>query len=167
MLEPFNIGSPKQLSILFFGGKITISEDKPCLNKDGTLCIFKSGKKKNQIKTKKVNKDVYITGFGLNPLPEWETKVSGVYQTNEDVLNILSKHKSEAGQLALNIIRVRTINKMISTYYDRLVNNQYSDKCVRGYFKHCLTDTARLSSDMQQVPKVNVSNVRRMFISRY
>lgn len=76
-------------------------------------------------------------------------------------------NRQDAQMLAQLILKKRRLDKMLSTYYERLGNNLYSDSCFRGYFAHCATDTGRLVSDLQQVPKAKVSNVKQIFVSRY
>lgn len=79
----------------------------------------------------------------------------------------MSNIKDNARQLAKVILRRRRIMKFISTYYVRLLENRYIGSLVRGYFVHCSTDTGRLSSDQQQVPKAKISKIKRMFVTRY
>lgn len=75
--------------------------------------------------------------------------------------------KNEAKRFASLILTTRRYQKMIQTYYIRVKNNLYSDGCIRGYFNHCSTETGRLTSDLQQVPRKDKAKIKQMFISRY
>lgn len=75
--------------------------------------------------------------------------------------------KEDAQHIARLIIRKRRLDKFLSTYYERNLENMYEDGCVRGYYHHNNTETGRLVSDAQQVPKSSISKIKRMFVSRY
>lgn len=93
MIPEFNSSSNKHLSILFFGGFVKIKVDVPVLDKNGNIILTKTGNKKGDIKTKKVDSEIYIKGLGLKPLSRWKTKKEGEYQTNEKVLRIIANEK--------------------------------------------------------------------------
>lgn len=75
--------------------------------------------------------------------------------------------KSDAKLLCSLILKTRRIQKMIGTYYQRLSEQTYEDGCIRPYFHHVVTVTGRLTSDIQQVPKANVSKVKQIYSTRY
>jgi len=56
---------------------------------------------------------------------------------------------------------------MLSTYYIRLSEQIYDDGMIRPYYVHVATQTGRLVSDIQQVPKSKVSKVKAMFVTRW
>lgn len=76
-------------------------------------------------------------------------------------------NKKEAQDLCKYILKSRTLTKMKSTYYERMLNNSEIDGNYHGYFNHCSTITGRLTSDLQQVPKKTVSKVKQIFVSRF
>lgn len=94
-IPDFKLNSNKHLSILFFGGIIKIKVDEPVMDEEGLLIFIKSGDNKGQIKTKKVEKEIYIKGLGLKPLDSWKTKKEGEFQTNKDVLQLISGEEDE------------------------------------------------------------------------
>jgi len=89
-IPEFNLNSNDHLSLIFFGGKLKVHIVEPILNSDGTFAVIKNGINKDKIKVKKVEKEVYIKGMELTPLPKWKTKKKGIYQTNEAVLNLIA-----------------------------------------------------------------------------
>lgn len=147
----FNLSSPMQLSYLFFGGTI-------------------------KAKRKKDN-DIMVSGLGIKPHPSWKTKVPGRYSTNEDVLIALSK-KTQIGE---KILRIRELEKQLSTYYTSTRDLTYiHDSCVHSRFSHCGygdfgkvfggTATGRLSCtgpNIQNQPKPHQSLVKKHFTSRF
>jgi len=80
---------------------------------------------------------------------------------------IKNKLSDDSVKFIQTLIKVRRLNKMLSTYYIRLEDQIYPDGCVRLSFHHCSTVTGRLSGDFQQTPSVKKAKVKEMFISRY
>lgn len=125
-LEAFNFDSPTKLSLLFFGG----SEKEDILEHVGQ---YKNGNDKY----KKVDKIIVRKGL-CSPLPEWKTKREGIYSTNEAVLSILSKGNNDAGKIATLMLKIRELDKQISTYYtstEELIHEH--DSCIHPEFSHC------------------------------
>ena len=89
-LPEFNIRSKDMVSLLLFGGYLTVSEIQPIIKEDGTFDQIKTGPNRGNIKVKKIDIQVKIAGFGLKPLGKWKTKKEGIYQTNKDVLSSIA-----------------------------------------------------------------------------
>lgn len=155
--ESFNWSSPKQLSALLFGGKVTLSERVP----DGT---WKSGKRQGMVKFKTVD-TTYVFPRLLTPIKGTETKTQGVFSTDEEHLTKLGKH----GMVA-DILRIRAIEKLIGTYLQKLPAMQdehnWGKQYIHGQFSQTTTATGRLASsrpNLQNFPP----EANRLIISRY
>jgi DNA polymerase I-like protein with 3'-5' exonuclease and polymerase domains len=74
---------------------------------------------------------------------------------------------NDAKEFCQILLRVKRVNKMIGTYYDRLKDRTYPEGVIRGYLNHCSTQTGRLTSDLQQMPSRRLSKVKQMFTSRF
>lgn len=160
----FNSQSPRHISVLLFGGSIKYKDREY----NG---LIKTGVNKGQIKYKVVEKDFNITGLGLIPDRELETKNKGVYQTDEEVLKRISKSDNkEAAKICSLMLQIRGLNKQLGTYYnntEELV--QDNDSCVHQQLMQVKTDTGRTSAksiNSQNQPKVP-SKVTQHFISRF
>lgn len=178
----FNPNSNDDLSLLFFGGTTKEEVVEPV---DGTC--YKSGKKKGEMKFRKVLKEKRIEGLGLIPLDEWKTKKEGVYQTNEEVLHVITtwfrddpealdlgittKQGIAAKQIAEKILKIRGLKKQLSTYYISTEELIYDcDSCVHPQFSHVATDTGRLgckAPNVQNQPDRAVSLAKCHFTSRF
>lgn len=80
---------------------------------------------------------------------------------------MLKQNKEDAKEFAGLILKYRRLKKDIQTYYQRILDNLYPDDCIRGYYKHNASTTGRLTSDQQQVPKKNISQVKQIYITRF
>lgn len=100
-----NFSSPKDISLLFFGGVIKQECQTEVLNELGVQERYKTGKKRGELKTKKGIKLIEVKGLGLKPLEEWKTKKPGIYSTDEDVLKTIARGDfkliSDQGKLEL------------------------------------------------------------------
>jgi DNA polymerase I-like protein with 3'-5' exonuclease and polymerase domains len=164
-----NPNSPTHLSILFFGGKIKVTNNVSYIDEKGQTILIKSGINKGKIKTKKEESEIYIEGLGLKPHKDWVTKREGIYSTNEAVLRIIAKKSdTDAGKIAALMLEIRGLEKELSTYYIGTVKFIHDhDGCIHPQFSHCGyerepgdigggTNTGRLSCtkpNMQQIPR--------------
>lgn len=162
-LPQFKMKSPQHWSLLLFGGVLRIKKRKVIFDSNGNVIRTKAG----EIKTRLEDDFAPIKGIGIIPKDEWKTKTEGIYKVNQDILDELELQLSDNNQLIKTRQKITRINKIVGTYCDRIYNNLYKDNCYRGYFIHCNTSTARLTSDLQQVPKANVSNIKQIFVSRF
>lgn len=182
MIE-FNLKSGDHLSALFFGGNFLVDEQIPDLDELGNHKSYKTGQKKGQLRYKYVKKELFIKGLELKPQRTLKTKKDGVYQTNEYVLKTISKKdNTDAGKIAKLMLRIRELNKQISTYYDGTEKFVHDfDSCVHHELCHFGYDrgndtfgggvvTGRLSGqkpNMLNQPKSTENKVRQHFISRF
>lgn len=152
-----NFNSPKDVSMLFFGGTKKVSVAEPLLNELGEQTLIKSGPNRGKVKTKLIDKEIHIKGFGLMPSCEWKTKRIGVYKTGEEVLKCLANDKGDAGKIARLMLKLREKEKLLSTYYIGTEKFLHVDDCLHPNYQHVLTDTGRLSCN-----KPNVQNIPRV-----
>ncbi len=160
--EVDNFSSPTQISKLFFGGDEKVVTDEPILNELGEPTLTKTGPNRGQVKTKKVTTVVYKAGLNLAPLDAWAQKRAGIYRTDEGVLQTIvswfddsqegidrgtaTENGIRAKNIAQNMLKLRGLNKLVSTYYDGTLKYLHSeDSSVHANYNHCSTDTGRLS----------------------
>jgi DNA polymerase I len=171
MIE-FNPGSNDHLSLLAFGGSLSIEEMQPVLDDAGNFVFVKSGKTKGQVKMRKQKRIINIKGFAANPKKYSKPqKKEGFFKVDEGVLSTLAQDLKGPNKEILNcILKIKELNKQISTYYKatrELLNTETG--CIHASYNHTATETGRLSSsrpNMQNQPKSNISPVRKHFISR-
>lgn len=149
-----NINSPAQLSVLFFGGTVKVKEVQPILNELGVPIVTKTGKSRGQVKTKKVDVEKAIKGLGLKPLDAWKNAKEGVYSTDESVLSILAKGTGEGALIAQEMLELRGMTKLMSTYFEGFDKYIEEDSCIRGSLVHVITITGRTASN-----KPNLQNL--------
>ncbi|WP_299313433.1 DNA polymerase, partial [uncultured Halomonas sp.] len=203
----FNWGSRNHLSALIFGGQVKYVAKAPILDDDGNLTyyqkeieetvldddgspvIFKSGKRKGEVKTKKVkvpdlergpkerNEDFYYTFPGFTkPRKEWETKTPGVYSTAADTIEALGNR----GIPFLDTLSEHSaVSKDLKTYFITTDEKTGEKKGMltlvdNGIIHHSLnhvnTVTGRFSSsnpNLQNLSGKGKSKVKSLFVSRY
>ena len=153
---------------------------------------FKGGKRKGEPKTKKVRvpgelktkiQDFYYTFEGYTqPLPEWRGKLKDgagnpIYSTNGDNIAVL---EGTGVPFCKALARFESLNKEINTYFlsrdkqgnlvGMLTCVDKADNRIHHNLNHCATVTSRLSSDnpnLQNIPRADKSNLKRVFVSRY
>ncbi len=138
--EEININSAQQLSLVLFGGKYNVIAKEPA-------GIYKSGIKKGKPKFRNVEKEHYSLGMGVLKNPDWETKTKGIYQTNDEVLEIIYK-TSVTGVIkgfVTGMKRYRELQKEIETYYVGYSSMVHHDGYIHPTYNHCATKTGRLS----------------------
>ncbi|EKG05436.1 mitochondrial DNA polymerase I protein D, putative [Trypanosoma cruzi] len=96
-------------------------------------------------------------------------------QVGEDSLNYFKK--THGDKTAETILELRTMEKLIGTYYENtddgtgMVSLVHSvDSCIHHELIHNKTNTGRLASanpNCQNIPKEDKSPLREMFVSRY
>ncbi len=160
-LKDIKPGSNQLLSKVLFGGTYKYKEPEPCLDEEGNVIHYKSGKRKGQAKTKLVEKQENLPPW-IPADTEWETKTAGIYQVGDEVLkqiatNIDSSHG--AVQLIKQVQKYREYEKDISTYFSGYSDLAWFDQdqdtsFIHGNLTHCNTDTGRLSSS-----KPNLQNL--------
>jgi DNA polymerase I-like protein with 3'-5' exonuclease and polymerase domains len=138
----FNAGSPKQLSALLYGGRVTYKERVPA-------GVFKTGKKTGQTRYAIVKHDVAF--------PPLTTGKSA--STDEAALISISVRTNNpaASALAKAILDARSPAKLLSTYYRPIAAaiKVSTDERLHGQFNMATTNTGRKSSsnpNLQNIP---------------
>lgn len=171
--EPLNLASPAQLSLLFFGGKLTQIRKEPVLDIDGNFVTIKSGINKGSVKLKKQPYDIEIEGLGVSPKEEWFSVKGHQYSTKEEVMQYLVDElpiNTDAYKIAKQLLTSRQLTKQITTYYEAVLETMYPDGMVRSKFSHAATATGRTTSsgpNVQNIPKSSESAVKKHFVSRF
>ena len=110
-------------------------------------------------------KQLGVVLFEKMKLPVVKKTKTG-YSTDVEVLEKLaSKH-----EIAEYILKYRSLNKLISTYLEGIIDYIMDDGRVRTSFKQMITATGRLSSvdpNLQNIPirSEEGRNIRKVFIS--
>lgn len=162
---------------------------------DGSSLVqdtFKGGKRKGQVKTKKVKvpgelkekyQDFFYTFKGfVAGRPEWQTKTTDaagkpLYSTSGDTVALL---ENSGVPFCRTLARYEALDKEINTYFvsrdkkgnlsGMLTCIDTRDHTIHHNLNHCATVTGRLSSDnpnLQNIPRADKSNLKRVFCSRY
>ena len=169
----------------------TIKE--PVLNGDGTQYLYKSGLNKGLAKTKNVQvddltkpkgsiKDHFFKFEGYTkPNPRWigkatDAKGEPLYSTDGDTIKALSLRGVPFTDA---LAKHTSYSKDLSTYYwteDDKGNRKGmltlvgDDSIIHHALNHTSTVTGRMSSsnpNLQNIPRGNTSNVKKMFTSRF
>lgn len=140
-LPAYNVNSSQHNSALLFGGNIKSTEVQE------TGEVYKGGARKGQKKTKKVEIEVPVKGFELNPVAfSKETKKKGVYEVNEGTIENIYKHsKNQAAHKYCKLLKLsKAYKQKISTYLNAMLNMSVTG-VVRPNYNNCATATSRLS----------------------
>lgn len=155
--DEFNWSSTQQLSALLYGGKLTFGTKVP----DG---VWKSGAKAGQVRFRKVE-TTYVFPRRYTPIKGTETQKQGIWSTDEEALTKLGKD-----DIITTILRIRSIDKVIGTYLQKLPIMQdtrhWGTKYLHGQFNQTTTATGRLASsrpNLQNFPP----EANGLIITRY
>lgn len=153
---------------------------------------FKSGKRKGEYKTKNVKgwgalktkkQDFFYTFEGfVAGQPEWKTKKTDgagkpIYKTDGDTIALL---EHSGVPFCSTLANYESLNKELNTYFlsrdkqgkltGMLTTVDQKDNRIHHNLNHCATVTSRLSSNnpnLQNIPRADKSNIKRLFVSRY
>lgn len=172
MLPEINLGSDDHMSLLLYGGKLTVKVREPVLDDKNNIVYIKSGPNKGQIKTHLVEKSIKIEGLKIKPSSKWKCKKDGFYKTNETILQEILKttNNQETKEIINLILSLRGLDKEISTYYSGFQEVIEEDDCIRTQFQHVKTETGRLSSKSPNIQNISGSGeslIKQHFITRY
>lgn len=155
--DEFNFSSPKQLSALLYGGKLVFFEKSP----NGT---WKSGPRQGTVKFKKTAKE-YVFPRRYTPLKGTEGQEKGVWSTDEATLTKLGKEG-----IVADILRIRSIDKLVGTYLRKLPamqdENNWDKRYIYGQYNQTTTGTGRLASIRPNLQNFS-KEVNELLITRY
>ncbi len=157
-----DVSSPKDLSILFFGGSVQVESEQ-------VVGKYKNGKDK----TKKVKTSIRVPGYGLAPTA-YGSKLgaSGYFSVDATVLkNIanLSTH-GESATIAKTILDLRDDEKQLNTYFEPTVELLFPGSLIHHNLNQTLTTTGRLSAsnpNLQNVTSGSDSLIKGCYQSRF
>lgn len=160
-----NWNSPQQLSTLLFGGKIKKKEKVP-------IGTFKNGN------TKFATKEVVSEYKGLCAAQVYKTEKTkqGGWSVDDKVLEHIilidsALRSTPTAVLAVRIcqlvLRLRDLNKQLSTYAERLQNLTMPTGLVHPSFQHAATQTGRLSCANPNLQNQTDGDIRKAFVSRW
>lgn len=155
---PTDPSSPKQLSLLFFGGEYGDTEKVAC----GT---YKNGNARYRMQL--VKRKVKGLGFAASgPL-----NGNGCYSTDDKVLHALKVHaptgSSTSAEILDALIELREKSKQLSTYWEGLLKLVMPDGFIHHDLNHCVTRTGRLSSSHPNMQNITNGDIKKVFVSRW
>jgi len=141
--------SNDQLSVVLFGGSLKYRGEEDVIDEFGIPVVYKSGIKKGEIKTRKIDMYYSTNGMGISRIYSTELKKKGFYATNDKVLKNI-KGTAKIFQSRLNFItmllELRKVKKDLTTYFIGYSDLTWPDGRIHGSLHHCSTVTGRLSS---------------------
>ena len=139
------------------GLKITYQEELEKLNKD--IRTNYPSAKNVDFKSPKQLSNLLFKKMKFKPIKQTKTG----YSVDHEVLTKLAE--TQKCGLAKYLVRIRRLEKLLSTYVDKIPHMVHADGRLRGGFNIVGTRTGRLSSqrpNLQNIPRDK--NVKRMFI---
>lgn len=144
-----NPASNDDVSVMLFGGFLKRIEDHNQYDEEGNLVRYKSGVKKDQIKTKKVTMFHELPGLIKDPFAYTDpAKKAGFYKVDSSVLERVQKYASspEASKFCSLVLEYRDHSKQLGTYVKGFRELMFPDGRLHGNLIHTNTKTGRLSS---------------------
>jgi DNA polymerase I-like protein with 3'-5' exonuclease and polymerase domains len=140
-----NLSSGPELSACLYGGVLKRERYEPemydryCTYKESYMFTYKSGKNKGltvpktknrklkeiTCKRKKVNYEIPVPGIGFTPPDKTETSVAGVFQTNKDVLKLLTcNNKVTTRQVKNRVLEILLHRSKIAQFTQTFVGTK-------------------------------------------
>lgn len=154
-----------QLSKLIFGGvhKYKIKEDM--LDENGDPVLYKSGKKKGEVRTKLVTKEVPLPPL-LNPAHITKTTaLKNGWKLDDAVVDEIIMHLSAPHiytnvedtilEIAELLKQAKILAKDLTAFYRPFIDLTWEDGCIHANFSHTATDTGRLSCNNPNIQQVS------------
>ena len=149
-IDSINFNSHDQVSAMLFGGVLKWKESKIVNDENGDIVVYKSGKRKGDIKYKNME-----FAKKLNPMfptnEEWKSKKLGIYFTSDEILQKLideygGSYSLKGKSTFVNTIKEhRQLKKERDTYLKGLTKVCWEDGLLHPTFNHVETPTGRLS----------------------
>lgn len=156
-----NPHSPKQVSVYLFGGEVSWKQEEPVQDETGEPVRYKSGKRKGEIKTKKVTRTAMLQPM-VKPSPAWGTATPGYYSVDDKTLDkaVMKSKEPRVRNFVSDIKQLRALNKDITTYYIGYSKLAWRDHAhlqdyIHGQLNHCITATGRLSSSQPNLQNLS------------
>lgn len=145
---PWNPASNSLVSAVLYGGRYKVKLPKPALDDQGRQVVYKTGKKKGQLKTRLEEENLEFLGV----LPEMEEALRG--KVDADSLAKLRyecmSRKADKYKLIYEflgyLLKLRKCSKEISTYLKGYTAAVWPDGRIRTDLTMSVTRTTRLSS---------------------
>lgn len=158
---PIDLNSPKQMSLLFFGG-----EEKYKVSEHDGHSYYKNGKPKHRTVEKvKVHPGLGISMSGVGAT----LGKNGYCSVDDNVLkNITVMCVGQPHAIAYNMRKYRELEKEISTYLLPLQELLFPDSKIYGNINTTATVTGRYSSSNPNLQNItDYSQVKSVFVSRF
>jgi DNA polymerase I-like protein with 3'-5' exonuclease and polymerase domains len=156
-----NLGSPKQLSALLFGGKLVYTERKP----DGA---YKTGAKIGETRYKLIKHEVDLRG-AYDPKALDIPPTDYGWSTDDAALE---KCNRADGIYSRDIAKYREVDKQLTTYFEKTHSLLFPPlyDCIHHNLNTTATTTGRLSSsepNLQNVTAGEKSDIKKCYVSRF
>lgn len=157
----FNPKSPEQVTTLLWGGTTKQKAKEAVLDENGDPIRYKSGKSKGELKYRAVDLVVPVERLTKPETAEAFLREGMELKSGIDILKKIQEKEEAtiASRFAADVLRLRHLQKEISTYYDPYINfaipqQSYNIVKIHPTYNHCGTATGRLSSN-----KPNMQNI--------
>lgn len=153
----FNPDSPKQVSLLLFGGEEQVVENEQ-------VGVYKNGKPKWKKKTR------ILKNAGLGLKPQTRPNSLGYFSTDDKVLTHLHNEHltgSLANKLTGMLLEYRDKSKQLTTYWAGLLPLVGADGLIHHSLNHTVARTGRLSSSKPNLQNVTNGPIKEVFVSRW
>lgn len=152
----FNPMSNDHISLLLFGGEYKVVRDLPVLDEDHKPVVYKTGARKGQVKTRKVEVMLHTEGCTAE-VPACAKKTSkGLWNVSEEVLSAVKDKREKGHSVAYDVLELRNAAKELETYYRGYSKLVWPDNKIHPSINHCSTRTGR-----QSCTQPNLQNVTR------
>jgi DNA polymerase I-like protein with 3'-5' exonuclease and polymerase domains len=152
--------SNDQLSVVLFGGALKYRGAEDIIDEYGIPVVYKSGLRKGEIKTRKIDMIYSTKGFQSGTDYSTELKKKGFYATNDKVLKTLKDKHIASNRNAIvdfitMLLELRKVKKDLTTYFIGYSDLTWPDGRIHGSLHHCSTATGRLSSASPNLQNVS------------
>lgn len=158
--------SGPQLSKLIFGGIHKYKTKEVMLDDDGKQILYKSGKKKGQVRTKIVTKEVRLPQLIHSSEITKTTPLKNGWKLDDAVVDEIIEHLTSPKssytttdsivlEIAELLKQARALQKDLTAFYRPYIDLTWDDGCIHANFSHTATDTGRLSCSNPNIQQVS------------
>jgi len=154
--DDINPLSNDQVSAVLFGGGYKLKTDKAVIDDLGEAIVYKTGKRKGEVKTKKALVEMETMGMQADTKYTTPASKAGYYSVDVGVLKKLKgQYAGTISTFCKKLLEIRQLSKDINTYYIGYGKLVWPDGRIHGKLNHCSTATGRLASSEPNLQNVS------------